>query len=282
MFSIPFFTGKFIEQSRYYPIYEDYIRYIGLLIIPTVGGLGYLILKPYKKFGECFILLNVIFLTILIYEQTYMKWFLPIFVSPFIGIGLKNILKLRNKRYVKVSIFIFLITSILFSGFYQYLNEYNKIVYLERYTEESTYRTGTWMKEYVNGSAISNDIYLGKRIASASETVHILIAYTVLDYTYGFVTANMSEFTRYPVTSEEFWFNVGEMRVDPGEYSWDRLNSLNLKPKDFNITYFVENTLAKSEVIWHHRRYPSNLLNQAYKENNLVYDAGMVRIWGLE
>jgi hypothetical protein len=281
MFSIPFFTGKFIEVSRYYPIYEAYLRYIGLLVLPAMGGLAYLIFKQDKSFEELFLLLSIIFLTVLIYEQTYMKWFLPIFAFPLVSVGLLNIIKLKNKRYAK-TVSIFLIMAIIFSGFYQFLNDYGQNDYTERYMEKSTYITGKWMKEYINGSAISNDINLGKRIASASETVHILIAYTMLDYTYGFVTSNMSDFTWYPITSENFWFGVGEMTIDPGEYSWDRLNSLNLNPKDFDISYYIENTLTKGDLIWHHGRCSSNLLNKAYKENNLVCDSGKVRIWELK
>lgn len=282
MFSIPFFMGKFIEQSRYYPIYEDYIRYTGMLIIPAVGGLCYLILKPYKNFGQSFILLNSIFVTALIYEQTYMKWFLPIFIVPFVGIGLLNISKLRNKKYSRVSIFVFLILSTIFSGYYQFLNEYNEVNNLKRNMDDSTYTTGRWMKEYVNRSVISNDFVLGKRIAAASEVVHNLIGYTLLDYTYGFVPVNMSDFTWYPITSEEFWFNVGETKIDQGEYSWDRLNLLYLEPKDFNIAYYAENTFANGYVLWHHKQYPSNLLNKAYNEGNLVYDGGMIRLWELK
>ena len=52
MFSIPFFTGKFIEHSRYSPVYLSYARYIGMLSIPVVGGLVYMMFKPDKSFRE--------------------------------------------------------------------------------------------------------------------------------------------------------------------------------------------------------------------------------------
>jgi hypothetical protein len=109
MFSIPFFGRKFIEMSIYYPIYESYIRYTGLLIILAVGGLAYIIFKRDKSFSEWVMLLSAIFLTALIYEQTYMKCFLPIFAIPFICIGLVNILRSERKRYAMTIVSIFLI-----------------------------------------------------------------------------------------------------------------------------------------------------------------------------
>ena len=281
MFSIPFFGRKFIEMSRYSPIYESYVRYIGLLIIPAVGGLIYLIFKRNKSFREWFLLLSAIFFTALIYEQTYMKWFLPIFAVLFICIGLVNILRLERKRYALTMVSIFLLISLCFSGYYQFLHFLPTHGINERYIEESTYTAGRWMEEYVAGSAISNDRYFGMRMAAASETIHHLVTYTLLDFTYGFTTVNLSQFKWYPITSEEFWFNVGDAGRDMGEYTWDSLNIMYLKPHDFNITYFVENTKAGGDIIWHHGRYPSKLLHYAYGKSDCVYDCGKVNIWKL-
>jgi len=281
MFSIPFIGHKFIEVSVYNPIYKSYVRYTGLLIIPAVGGLIYMIFKRDKSFREWFLLLSVIFLTALIYEQTYMKNFLPIFAVPFIGIGLVNILQSERKRYAMTIVSIFLLISLSFSGYYQFLHFSPTHGINERYIEDSTYTAGRWMKDYVAGSAISNDRFFGLRIAAASETAHHLVMYTLLTSTYGFVTVNLSQFKWYPVTSEEFWFDVGEVRRDLGEDAWDGLNSLYAKPCRFNITYFAENTKAGGNVIWHHGSYPSKLLHQAYDENGCVYDCGKVRVWEL-
>jgi len=281
MFSIPFIGHKFIETSVYSPIYESYVRYTGLLIIFAVGGLAYMIFKHDKSFSEWVMLLSVIFLTALIYEQTYMKCFLPVFAVPFICIGLVNILRSERKRYAMTIVSIFLIASLCFSGYYQFLHFKPTHGMNERYIEDSTYTAGRWMKEYVTGSAISNDRFFGYKIAAASETTHHLVMYTLLTSTYGFVTVNLSQFKWHPITSEEFWFNVGAVRRDLGEYSWNSLNILDAKPCRFNITYFAENTKAGGDVIWHHGRYPSKLLHYAYKEMDCVYNCGKVRIWGV-
>jgi hypothetical protein len=111
--------------------------------------------------------------------------------------------------------------------------------------------------------------------------VHQLVPNTLLDFTYGFITVNLSEFIWYPITSEEFWFDVGAERVDKGESIWDALNTLWAKPRDFNISYFAENTRARGNVIWHHGIYPSKLLHQTYNEGYLIYDNGKVRLWKL-
>lgn len=281
MFSIPFFGRKFIEMSVYYPVYEDYVRYIGVLIIPAVGGLTYLVLKYNKSFMEWFLLLTAIFLTALIYEVTYMKNFLQVFGVLFASFGLVNILRSKQKMYAKAAFLVFLLIAISFSAYYQFLHFSPTGKINERYIEDSTYTAGRWMKDYVTGSAISNDMYFGYRIAAAAETIHFLVPYTILDSTYGFITANLSQFKFFPVKSEEFWFNVGESQTEYGEDTWDYLNTLYLKPYNFNITYFAENTKAGGDVVWHHGRHPSKLLHQAYNDGHLVYDGGKVRVWEL-
>lgn len=282
MFSIPFFGRKFIETSVYSPIYESYARYTGLLIIPAVGGLVYIIFKRDKSFIEWFLLLSVIFLTALIYEQTYMKCFLPIFAVPFSCIGLVNILRSERKRYALTIVSIFLLVSLSFSGYYQFLHFLPTHGINERYTEDSTYMAGRWMKEYVNGSVISNDMHFGYRVAATSETAHHLVESTLLSVTYGFIEADMSQFKFYPITSEKFWFDVGEVKIDMGEFVWSHINNLDhTSPFDFNVSYAVENTKAMGNVIWHHGRYPSKLLYHAYDNDDCVYDCGKVNVWKL-
>ena len=282
MFSIPFFTGKFIEHSRYSPVYISYGRYIGMLIIPVVGGLVYMMFKPDKSFREWFLLLTVIFLTTMIYEQTYMKWFLPIFLIPFACIGLVNILRSeRRRRYALAIVTISLLLSISFSGFYQFLHFQPTHGMNERYMDDSTYIAGTWVKEYVIGTGVSNDKLFGFRIAAVSETTHHLTASTLSGIAYGFISSNISQFKFYPTTSEDFWFNVGVYERDWGEYNWVYLHKMGIKPHKFNITHFVENTKAQGNVIWNHASFTSKLLHHAYEEKGCVYDCGKARVWDL-
>ncbi|MEX0568444.1 MAG: hypothetical protein Q6363_004685 [Candidatus Njordarchaeota archaeon] len=282
MFSIPFFTGHFIEHSRYASIDVNYVRYMGLLIIFAIGGLAYLIFKNDKRFGEWFLLLSLIFLTTFIYLQTYMKWFLPIFLVPLAGISLLNILRASEKRkYILQIVAIFLLLVLSFSAYYQFLHTYRTSPYDERYIEESTYKTGRWMKDNIlNGSAISNDRFFGCRIFAASETSHVLTSYRISDQIYGFVSINISKFKRYSVMDEKFWFK-GYEGPDPGEAAWDTVNKLWISPQEFDITYVVENKKCKGNIYWHHGIYPSELLHLAYNEKDCIYDSGDAGIWRL-
>ena len=279
MFSVPLIGHKFVERSVYAPIYLSYVRYVGPLVVLLVGGLVYMIFKRDKSFSEWFLLLTAIFITALIYEQRYMKWFFPIFAIPFICIGLVNILRSERKKLAMTIVSVFLLLSLSFSGYYQFLHFMPTHGATGRYIEDSTYTAGRWMKDYVNGSAISNERFFGLRIAASSETTHHLVPVTLLGFTYGFVTVNLSQFEWYPVTSEEFWFNIGMPRHDVGENTWNNLHMLDVNPHDLNITYFAEHTKAEGNVIWHHGRYASKLLHKAYAENGCAYDNGNVNIW---
>ena len=285
MFSIPFFTRRFTEVSRYAAIDIIYVRYMGILIIFAIGGLTCLIFKDNKRFGEWFLLLTLIFLTIFIYQQTYMKWFLPIFVVPLAGIGLINVLRASEKRkYVLPVVTIFLVLIVSFSAYYQFIHflpESRTSPINERYIEESTYKTGRWMKENINGSAaISNDELFGMRVFAASETTHILTPSTLVGQAYDFISVNTSKFERHPITSEDFWFS-GYEGPAIGENIWENVHEMRKSPHEFNITHLVENRKCKGNINWHHSSNPVKLLRLAY-EKDCVYDCGNINIWSLE
>jgi len=281
MYSIPFFTGHFIEGgSRYAPVWEGHIRYIGVLIIPAIGGLLYLVFKQIKSLEEWFILLSAISLITFIYIPTYLKWFLPIFVVPLSCIGLINIMKLKIRRALLVVI-LFLLLALSFSSYYQFIHflpSPGMRGMHARYMEDSTYQTGRWMKYYLNGSTVSNDLTLGRRIFAASETSHVLTGYTISDFIYGFIDLNLSKFKRYPITSEDFWFD-GYEGPDVGEITWDYIHSYYRKIRLFNISYIIENKKCGGNVYWHHGNFPSKPLHFVYNDGDLVYDCGNIGIW---
>lgn len=211
-----------------------------------------------------------------------MKMFLPIFLIPLAGIGLLNIIKFsENKKYAMSVVVIFLVLSPSFSGYYQFLHKPIESSFNKRYIEDSTYKTGRWMKDMINGSSISNDILFGSRIFAASETTHLLTTSGVANQIYGFTNINISMFKRYPLTKEEFWFD-GYEGPDIASDTWEAVNMLWKSPNDFNITYFVENTNGNGNLIWGHRAEPSKLLYQAYDKGYLVYDGGKAKVWKLK
>ena len=283
MFSIPFFTRRFIEVSRYASIDINYVRYMGFLIIFAIGGLTYLVFKRDKGFGEWFLLLTLIFLTTFIYQQTYMKWFLPIFLVPLAGIGLLNVLRASEKRrYVLPIVTIFLLLIVSFSAYYQFIHflpESGVTPINERYIEESTYKTGRWMEGNINGSAISNDAGFGTRIFAASETTHLLLPNVIIDQIYGFINVNISKFKRYPITEEEFWF-TGYKGPAIGEDTWESVHRMWSSPHKFNVSYVVENKKCGGRLCWHHGNHPQ-FLHYTYGKD-CIYDCGNVNIWCLD
>lgn len=281
MYSIPFFTGHFIETSRYSSIDSSYIRYSGVLIIFAIGGLFYLIFKHNKTLSEWIFLLSLMFLIVFIYEQTYMKWFIPIFIIVLSCIGLMNIIKLsENKKHYLSLLTIFLILSISFSAYYQFLNTYRESPYDARHIEESTYTTGRWMKSSLNGVSTTNDLIFGERIFSASETAHVFTDRTTLNLIYDFNRINISDFERYSLTEDQFWFS-GYSGPDIGEVEWERNHDLRNSLDKYNISYVVENRKAQGILVWNHKYKQSKLLEVAY-ENNCIFDAGNINIWDLD
>lgn len=277
MFSIPFVQGRFMEgTSRYAPIYLDYIRYSGILIITAIGGLGYLIFKKNKIFGDWFLLLSIMFITPFIYEQTYMKWFFPIFLLFLGSYGLMNIVELSKKHKYNISIFVlFILLSIGFSGYYQFLH-FEDV----RYIEDSSLSTGYWIKQNANGSAISNSDYFSFRIFSASETTHLLTPSIISNQIYNFIKINITEYKRYPLSDEEFWFS-GYKGGPDREQLWENVNMLQISPNNFNIQYVVEDTRSYGNIIWRHGYTPSKILHSAYDDGILVYDSQKTKVWKL-
>jgi len=237
MFSIPFFTGRFVETSRYDPIFIGYIRNIGLLSIIGIGGAIFLIFKKNKNSKDWFILLSAMILVVFIYKVTYMKWFIAILSILYISIGLSNIGKTFSKRKSGVYVVtLILITSLSVSGYYQFLhhNQY------ERAVSDSIYTTGKWIKNSINDNCISNDEMLGRRLFSISETTHFLDTSIILDQIYGFCSINIDNYERYPLTSDDFWLS-GYKGVDIGDNIWFGVNRLSESPDKYDIGYVIEN-----------------------------------------
>jgi hypothetical protein len=283
MYSIPFFTGKFIEHSRYASIDISYIRYVGFLMIPSIGGLFYLIFKPNKKTEEFFLLGVLILLTLFVYQQTYMKWFIPTFTCLLAGIGLSNIAK-KFPHKVYCIVVLLLVSSVIFSGYFQFINEYRENNLNKRVVEKDTYTASLWMRNYMDtGTSISNDILFGERVFSVSEKSHFFTDRDELNLIYNYTSINISDYTRYPLASEEFWF-TGYDGTPLGEREWENIHRSNENIpyyKKYNITHVVENKNANDYIIWNHGTFKSGLL-VINNQRNLLYDSNKVSIWEIE
>jgi len=281
MFSIPFFTGRFTDgASRYHPIYISYFRYCGIMYFLAMIGIFYLIFKNNKYFQEYFILTSIIFLTGLIYKQTYLKWFIPVILVLFAGFCYFNISTYKNKLS-NIMIVFFIISTLVFSSYYQFINTYDDV----KYINEPTYIAGVWYKEYAQGTGLSNDAFLGRRIFSISEYPYIFGRTTLDNKIYNLIEINESliDFKRYPITSEKFWTDTGKSStVNIGDDDWYGLSNLKINYFDYNISYFIENTEANGLALnYYHTPIKSKILESIKIKNSWVFDDGYIRISAL-
>lgn len=294
MFAIPIYTGRFIIGSRYEAainvFFSDYPRYIGILYIFFVGGFIYLLLKPNKRFEEWSLLFILLFLAPFSYIPTYIKWFILIFAFLLIGMGLTNFVKLydQKKKYALYIIVIFLLLSISFSGFYQFLHEYKEGMH-KRYMDETTYTTGLWIKENINGSTISNDRVISVRIFAISE-VPLFTGFGSVDQVYDFVNVSDLRLESISITEDAYWYS-GQYKIvgghDADDYwqnimrtDYDRIKRSILLSR-FNFTHVIENKNTQGAWLSHHGVYPSEFLRSLYNKKDSIYDNGMINIWYL-
>lgn len=282
MLFIPMGLGKFLEQSRYSAllVITSYMRYVGIIMIFAFGGLLYTVFKPHKNFGEWILILSTMFLTALIFKETYMKNFIQILLIPMAFIGFFNLMKVLNssssKKPATVLIIILLLGSVSFCSYYQFIH-YKDISW--RYIPDSTIVTGLWLKENANGSIISNSNSDGNRLFAFSDTTHFLLDDTIIDATYGFLSPDISKFKPYPITTEDFWLDVGTGPAF-GENAWQYVHTLDhTTPADYNLSYFVENINYMGKYAWHHGTHTSKLLTFVHQDGAIVYDSGKLKTW---
>jgi hypothetical protein len=238
----------------------------------------YLALKHKKSFSEWALLISIISLVPFIYIATYIKWLLPVFFVSFAAIGIINALNTQKKSSKSRLLIVILIITTIFTSFYQFpVNKDHQ--YYENYIEESNFQTGQWIKGFTEGNLISNDRIISFRIGAYSDTAHFLMPSSLIDSTYDFFDTNVSLFTRYPISSQEFWF-MGYDGPDVGEDIWYRTHNLRLSPQNFGIKYVVEDIRANGYIMWNHGGVPSKLLELASNQN-LIYDVGNIKIWQL-
>jgi len=287
MFVIPFITRRFIEGSRYEAITELFFgnlpRYAGIMGVFAIGGFTYLLFKNKKRFEEGCILLILMFLTPFLYIETYMKWFIPCFIFPLVGIGLINTLKLdrRKRKFALLIVIMFLLLSVSFSAFYQHWRTKGGGIYLfKNYMKDSTYTAGLWTKEYINGTTISNDIVFGIRIFAISGVPLMTGYYDTVDLAYGLADVKELKVVKKPISSDSFWFDGPYAKIsgyssktywcdimgNSYEYYESKYRSM------FNFTHFIETRRARKPPI----------LRYAYDNNYRIYDNGYTSIWTMQ
>lgn len=298
MLAYPFMTHKFMTVgSRWYNlalVFNEYPRYIGILVFLAIGGFAYLVFKSNKRYEEWSLLTMLMFLCVFVFDEMYMKWFILIFAVLLAGVGLTNLNKLREdkekKKHATLVIVIFLLLSVSFSGYFQFLHEYGTgFGGIERYMEDSTYTTGLWIKENMDGRGICNSRWIGWRIGATSG-FPLLTGSSSNDQAYGFVDVREFELVKVPITSEEFWIDSPYRRVK-GTVSdgyWQLIMDkyyisagYQYIPR-FNITYLIEDTRLHGYWISHRGYGPSPFVKVVHDDtNNCIYDSMNINIWCL-
>jgi hypothetical protein len=291
MFAYPFITHKFMTaDSRWVNLtfmLNEYPRYIGILVFLLPGGYAYLISKPNKQFEEWSLLVMLMFLTVFVFEERYMKWFIIIFVILLTGIGLMNLKRLgeRRKKCAAIAVTIFLLLSVCFSGYFQFLHTYRA----EKTIDENSYITALWTKGKMDGVGICNSRWRAWKITAIS-ALPLLTGSSTADQAYGLVDVREFQLVKLPITSEEFWRDSPYKRVK-GTVSdgyWQLIMKHYYTSKGyqwiprFNITYLIEEAGLHGHWASHHGHGSSPFVKVVYDTKNCIYDSGKLKVWNLK
>lgn len=303
MFSIPFLISRDLwlsdpetiragVGSRYTLMsfmLSNYVRYIGILIIFVVGGFIYLSLKRNKRFEEWFLLIALVGLAPFLYVSTYMKWFIAIFAFLLIGIALTNIAIAgtqtktpfyRNKKIFLTSLVIILLSSIIFTGYYQDIHFIVNPPPYDRYMKEQTYIGGLWIRDNIDKNLFYDDSLTALRTFAVSEvpTLHG----GAIGLTYGFYTdvtdINISKNSPLSVAC---YIHGPYVKTPLTPYIEGNVNYLSNAEIDswrgkrfipkYNLSYVIENEGISDNVF----------IRSVHREKDNLYDNGKIHIWHL-
>lgn len=291
MLLIPFFTRIFISETGtryiwYELILKTYVRVVGILLIFTITGFVYLLLKQGKKFEEWFLMLFLICFTPFLFIYRYTKSFATVFAIVLAGIALTNVTKVYNtqkRKYALSIIIIGLLLSVSFSGFYQHYrtNIIGRPTYNERYMEDGTYVAGLWVKDNIDKNMVGNDGDISGRVFAVSE-VPTLTGGGIVDLTYGFTDITDINISKNSPLSVEFYMDNPYVRTPNTPFTGyyvSKLNDVDLDSRwgkkivsQFNLSYVIENEDIGDNPF----------IRSVHREKDNVYDNAKIRIWNLD
>jgi len=292
MFLIPFFTRIFGVYSRYvwlHLMFENYVRYAGIITIFAISGYVYLSLKYNKNFNEWSFLFFTLFLAPLLYVLTYAHYFTIIFVSILASISLANITNMikdgPRKKCAFFMIVIILLLSISFSGFYQHWRTHKgKATAGEWYMSEKTYTAALWIRENIdeNKRLVCNNDLTCRRMLAISEVPTLVGAANDCMLTYGFTeVGNIKNVTmNSPLTTRFYLDNPYVMGYPPHDVgaSFFALQSWDIESWEgkriisrFNLSYAIEDKYG----------YRKAFIQSLHEKRDNIYNNGKIRIWCL-
>ena len=222
-----------------------------------------------------------------IFQEMYMKWFILIFATLLAGVGFMNLRKLREtkKKSGTIVIILFMLLSVSFSGYFQFLRTYE-----DRTISDNEYISALWIKENIGGvgAGICNSRWTTWKISSIS-CLPFLTGSATDDQAYGLVDVRDFELEKLPATSEKYWMDSPYKRVK-GTVSdgyWQRImsqyhTSCGYKYIPiFNITYLVEDVRLQGLCLSHHGQVYSPFVEVVRSEKDCLYDSGDIKLWPL-
>jgi hypothetical protein len=268
--AIPFFTRFFIVGSKYawiFQLIKVNVRYSGILMFLALGGLIHLTLKENKAFAEWLIMLSLLGLVPVVYNLTYTHFILVVFSAVMIGMSFNNLAasyltKRKRKKIFMNAIVFFIITSIIFSSFYQHYRTGTGGGRKEWYMKESTYQAGIWVKDYIPPDKVlvgNVGVYNPKpgRIFAVSGGLPRSLSGEAVGLSYGFINKTEIKVRMNDPLSISFYQENPYVKVEPrwsvaGLLSWLMFeNDIDKSgiTKKFGASYMVEYTRWEDKII---------------------------------
>lgn len=276
-----------------------YGLYYGAIIVFSVIGFSLLILKINRNSTELFLLILLIFFISFLLDSTYLSFFILPITIPFIGLGLIEVFRnINNSKFVSLSIFLaVLLLSISFTNIAQ-----NQVLD-EKFAEESgfsqwaddkTYNSALYLKTIENnGSLISNDFYLHRRIWAISgipvmpfEGFELFFFDSSIDSRFHIERIPISEV--YLEHYDQIWqIDLEKSKISKNEPYWVinyECNDVKTNLSKFRVNFAIENNHFPERYGSSRHYYnlqDSRFFISIHKTKYNVYDNGFETIWFL-
>lgn len=286
--TVPFLSYFFIKGSKYVwviNLIETNARYSGPLMFFAFAGFGYLVLKNKKDFNEWFILLVILGISPIVYNQTYSHFINIIFISLMIGYAFTNLAtsySIKRRKVFLYTMIFFIASSVLFSSFYQHNRTHIHRSTYDWYMLESTYQAGMWAKDsmplegVILGYGSTFNLKPERMIAVAGGLPKFVSGFA-LDIVYGFIDPNDIKVRKNSPLSTSFYQDNPYIKVEPkwsvaGLINWmmendqdvDRSGAIN----KFGVSYIVEDTNRAGAMT-----------RSLHEKKDAVYSNGQIKVW---
>ena len=288
LFITPFFgIGKLITSGSRYTWLLDMliitVRNLGVVFPLAIGGFIYLSIKNNKKMEEWAILICIIPTIIFSYNKTYGYMTTYLFMTYLSTVGLYNIMISYNRNKKKIVYWIivaFIILNVSFSSFFSHWRSGMMGGSSEWYMQDETYKTGEWVKEYIDEkmNALSTGIEISRMYASYGGKPALFLEDDVSNYINKFMALDLNNtYSNSPFSLSYYFDNPIILKSgtsSDGKVIWiSKFSIYDVRLRDFlqnyNISYFFQD-MHSSNIL-------ANSLSQS--NNNNIYDSGRMRIW---